>query len=281
MWLTAPSSAKLATAIGSGSCPSTITLSNSISPVPGYEANVAPFRCRSRSTASSSLYFSRSNAGNATPAKTLYNIQCAQNGTVRAAHATNATVVPLNNFEPSYPWPVTPTLNSGDTTPSGTAGYFPGWNVGNAAFAFPVATGISTASGSTGAWSANSKIENLSFFAWPNEINGEAWQEVNHTAMMYMVSPSYASVFSNLYTLYLFYGIAIGAPSIENGTYFSVQPTADGTHWDGITIYAANPVNIPLGEPEHVLEFQRLFLGRNDLGGQPGGRYLLLLHRAL
>ena len=268
-WFAGTSPQNLATAIGSGSCPSTITLSNSISPVPGYESNVAPFGLI-QIDGEQFTYFGRSNAGNTTPAKTLYNIQCAQNGTVRAAHATNATVVPLNNFEPSYPWPVTPTLNSGDTTPSGTAGYFPGWNVGNAAFAFPVATGISTASGSTGSWSANSKIENLSFFPWPNEINGEAWQEVNHTAMMYMVSPSYASVFSNLYTLYLFYGIAIGAPSIENGTYFSVQPTADGTHWDGITIYAANPVNIPLGNQNTFSNFNVYSSEGTTSGGSLG-----------
>jgi hypothetical protein len=253
-WFAGSSAQNLATPIGSGSCPSSITLSNSITPVPGYEANVAPFGLI-QIDGEQFTYFSRSNAGNTTPANTLYNIQCAQNGTTRAAHSTGATVVPLNNFKPGYPWPVTPTLNAGDTTPSGTAGFFPGWNVGNAAFAFPVVTGVSSSSGGSGSWSANAKIENLSFYAWPNDINGAAWQEVNHTAMIYMVSPSYASVFSNLYTLYLFYGIAIGAPSIENGTYFSVQPTADGSHWDGVTIYAANPVNIPLGNQNTFSNF--------------------------
>jgi hypothetical protein len=200
-------------------------------------------------------YFGKSNAANPTPANTLYGVQCAQNGTSRAAHSVGATVVPLNQFKPSYPWPVTPTVNANDTTPSGTAGFFPGWNVGNAAFAFPIATGISSGSGATGSWSANARIENLSFYQWPNEINGESWGEVNHTAMIYMVSPSYATTFSNLYTLYLFYGIAIGPPSIENGNYGRSQPTADGTHWDGITIYAANPVNIPLGNQNSYANF--------------------------
>ena len=91
-------------------------------------------------------YFGKSIAANPTPANTLYGVQCAQNGTTRAAHSAAATVVPLNQFKPSYPWPVTPTVNANDTTPSGTAGYFPGWNVGNAAFAFPIATGISSGS---------------------------------------------------------------------------------------------------------------------------------------
>jgi hypothetical protein len=253
-WFAGTSAQNLATAISSGTCPTSITLSNSINPVTGFEANVAPFGLI-QIDGEQFTYFGRSNAGNTTPANTFYGIQCAQNGTARAGHAAGATVVPLNRFKPSYPWPVTPTVNSGDTTPSGTAGFFPGWNVGNAAFAFPIATGISSGSGATGAWNANARIENLSFYPWPNEINGEAWSEVNNTAMMYMVSPSYASVFSNLYGLYLFYGIAAGPPSIENHNYGTAQPTGDGTHWDGVTIYAANPVNIPLGNQNTFSNF--------------------------
>ena len=253
-WFAGSSAQSLATAVGGGACPTSLTLANSINPVSGYEANVSPFGLIQIDGEQFS-YFGRSNAGNTTPANTFYGIQCAQNGTTRSAHAAGATVVPLNRFRPSYPWPVTPTVNSGDTTPSGTAGFFPGWNVGNAAFAFPIATGISSGSGATGAWSANAKIENLSFYPWPNEINGETWDEVNNTAMMYMVSPSYASVFANLYALYLFYGIAIGPPSLENHNYGTAQPTGDGTHWDGITIYAANPVNISLGDQNTFSNF--------------------------
>jgi len=253
-WFAGTSPQNLAAAITAGACPSSITLANSINPVPSYESNVAPFGMV-QIDGEQFTYFGKSIAANPTPANTLYGIQCAQNGTTRAAHAVGATVVPLNQFQPSYPWPVTPTINANDTTPSGTAGYFPGWNVGNAAFAFPVATGINQSSGTSGSWSANAKIENLSFFQYPNEINGESWNEVNHTAMMYMVSPSYATTFSNLYTLYLFYGVAIGPPSIENGNYGRSQPTADGTHWDGITIYAANPVNIPLGNQNSYANF--------------------------
>ena len=253
-WFAGSSPQNLATAISSGACPSTITLSNSITPVAGYESNVAPFGLI-QIDGEQFTYFGKSNAGNSSPANTLYSIQCAQNGTARAAHAAGATVVPLNNFKPAYPWPVIPTINSRDTTPSGTASFFPGWNVGNAAFAFPVATGISQSTGATGSWSANAKIENLTFFPWPNDINGASWGEVNHTAMMYFVSPAYASVFSNLYALYLFYGIAEGAPSIENGNYANAQPTADGAHWDGVTIYAANPVIMSYGNQNTFSNF--------------------------
>ena len=252
-WFAGTAPQNLATAITSGTCPTSITLSNNINPAPGYEANVAPYGLV-QIDGEQFTYFGRSNAGNATPANTLYGIACAQNGTTRAAHVFNSTVVPLNNFKPSYPWPVTPTLNPGDTTPSGNAGFFPGWNVGNAVFAFPIATGISSSSGNSGSWNANAKIEDLTLQYWPNDI-GQQYQTVNHTAGIYMVSPAYAAVFSNLYMFGTFYGIAIGAPSIENGNYFSAQPTADGSHWDGMTIYAANPVNIPLGNQNSFSNF--------------------------
>jgi len=253
-WFAGSSPQNLSTAIGSGSCPSSITLSNSISPVPGYESNVAPFGLI-QIDGEQFTYFGKSNASSPTPADTLYNIQCAQNGTGRAAHSSSATVIPLNNFKPTYPWPVTPTINTGDTTPTGTAGFFPGWNVGNAAFAFPIVSGINSGSGAVGAWSANASIENLSFYPWPNDINGNSWGEMNHTAMFYFVEPSYATKFRNLMSQYLFYGIAEGPPSIENGNWGAAQPTADGTSWDQVAIWAANPVNVPLGNQNTYTNF--------------------------
>ncbi len=121
---------------------------------------------------------------------------CAQNGTTRAAHAAGATVVPLNPFKPSYPWPVTPTLNAGDTTPAGTAGYYPAWNVGNAAFAFPVATGINVGSGATGSWTTGAEIETMTIQAWPIDINlVSAGNAVNHVAGFYFVQYPYAARF--------------------------------------------------------------------------------------
>ena len=251
-WFAGSSVQNLASPIGSGSCPASINLSNNINPVAGWESNVPPFGLIQIDGEQFS-YFGRSNAGNTSPANTLYGIQCAQNGTARAAHAASATVFPLNRFKPSYPWPVIPSINTNDTTPSGNASYYPGWNVGNSVFAFPVATGINPIG--SGGWSANAKIENLSFYAWPNEINGVNTQEVNNTAMLYFVTPHYASTFANLYTLYLFYGIANGAPSIENHGYATSQPTGDGTHWDGLQIYAANPVILSAGNQNSFSNF--------------------------
>ena len=88
--------------------------------------------------------------------------------------------------------------------------------------------------------------------------------------MLYFVTPHYASTFANLYTLYLFYGIANGAPSIENHGYATSQPTGDGTHWDGLQIYAANPVILSAGNQNSLSNFnvysQELTTGGSGLG---------------
>ncbi len=47
----------------------------------------------------------------------------------------------------------------------------------------------------------------------------------------------------------------MGAPSIENGNYANAQPTADGAHWDGVTIYAANPVIMSYGNQNTFSNF--------------------------
>ncbi len=251
-WFAGSSVQNLATAIGSGTCPTSITLSNNINPVAGYESNVPPFGLI-EIDGEQFTYFGRSNAFNPTPANTLYGIQCAQNGTARAAHASAATVFPLNRFQPAYPWPVIPSINTNDTTPSATATYYPGWDAGNAVFAFPVASGA-TPIGS-GGWSANAKIENLSFFPWPNDINGETWQAVNKTTLLYFVTPHYATTFANWYGLYSAFGIFNGPPSLENHAYATAQPTGDGTHWDGLQLYSANPMIMAAGNQNSFANF--------------------------
>ncbi len=107
----------------------------------------------------------------------------------------------------------------------------------------------------SGAWSANAHIEDLSYFAFPNEINGEQWQEVNKTTLMYFVTPSYATTFSNWYGLYSSFGIFNGPPSLMNHAYATAQPTGDGTHWDGMQIYAANPMIMAVGNENAFSNF--------------------------
>ena len=212
-------------------------------------------------------YFGRSNANNPSPANTLYGIQCAQNGTARAAHSSSATVFPLNRFKPAYPWPVIPAIG-GTTTPSSTATYYPGWNVGNAIWSFPVVSG-STAIG-TGGWGPGAHIHNLTYKAWPDEINGESWQEVNNTALMYFVTPHYASTFSDWYGLYSSFGIFHGPPSLQNHTYATAQPTGDGTRWENMQIYASNPMVLGVGNQNAFENFNVYSNSNTTTGTQLG-----------
>ena len=101
-WFAGSSAQNLATSIGSGSCPSTITLSNSINPAIGYESNVAPFGLIQIDGEQFS-YFGHSNASNPSPANTLYNIQCAQNGTSRAAHCVLRNRRPTESLPAKLP----------------------------------------------------------------------------------------------------------------------------------------------------------------------------------
>ena len=170
-WFAGTSPQHLATAVSGVSCPATITLANSIDPAPGYESNVAPFGLI-QIDGEQFTYFAKSIAANPTPANTLYHVQCAQNGTGRTAHAAGATVVPLNNFQPGYPWPVTPTVNAGDTTP-GHGRVLSRVECGQRGVCLSPGDRHRCEYGRTGSWNANARIENLSFYPWPNEINGE------------------------------------------------------------------------------------------------------------
>jgi hypothetical protein len=265
-WFAGSSVQNLGTSIGSGACPSTITLANSIDPVARFESNVPSFGLV-QIDGEQFTYYGKSNALNPSPAKTLYGIQCAQNGTSRAAHSSTATVFPLNRFKPSYPWPVIPSINTNDTTPAATATYYPGWHAGNAIWSFPVVSGASSIG--SGAWTANAKIENLSYFAWPHDINGQTWQEVNNTTLMYFVTPSYATTFSNWYGQYSSFGIFNGPPSLENHAYATAQPTGDGTHWEGMQIYATNPMVMATGNQNSFSDFN---VYSNE--GQTSGTFL-------
>jgi len=240
---------------GSG-CPASISLTNSILPVPYYESNVAPFGLI-QIDGEQFTYFGKTNATGSLSSNLLTITGCAQNGTTRAAHISGATVVPLNPFKPAYPWPVTPTLNTGNTTPSGTAGYYPAWNVGNTAFAFPIATGINASTGATGSWTTGAVIESMTIQSWPIDINPPltGGNAVNHTAGFYFVQYPYAARFQHLNLSQLFYGVTEGVPSIENGNWSTAQPTADGGSWENVAIRAANPWNFVAGNQNTFKDF--------------------------
>ncbi len=131
--------------------PLVITLANPITPplttnVASTGSNVAPYGLVQIDGEQFS-YFGNSDypaTANSTPTITLTGR--AQNGTTAASHSVGATIVPLNPFQPTWPWPVTPSLNSNATMPA-NASYFPAWNIGVTGFAQPWFNGASGAAG--------------------------------------------------------------------------------------------------------------------------------------
>jgi hypothetical protein len=252
-WFAGSSVQHLSASVAAGSCPATLTLANSISPSPVSESNVAPYGLI-QIDGEQIAYMGHSNAftndsGGATIASnTLMNLKCAQNGTTRAVHASGATVVPLNQFQPSYPWPVTPTENTNDTTPSGNASYYPGINVGNAAFAAPDSNG---STGLTGQGSfADSVVENIQIISYPSSL------PINNSTGIYLVGLPYSTQFRSISIQGPQNGIMMGTPSLENGgSWANAQPTADGTSWEGIRISTCNNFDFISGGQNSFRDF--------------------------
>ena len=167
----------------------------------------------------------------------------AQNGTTAASHATGATIVPLNPFQPTWPWPVTPSLNAG-VMPA-NAVYFPAWNIGNAIWSQPVYNGVD--------WVANAALSYSDmhdivmtlpdYFAGSGggvEGGPNAFQQGNATAGMYIATSTFKSKFSNIRILDPQFGIFEGTPSINAyGMFGADYPTANGSNWKNITIQSA------------------------------------------
>lgn len=132
-WLSTTQVQSLAVALTAGAMtyPKTITVSNSVSPAPGFESNVAT---HGRFKLGNEEYDYYGTGGN--------TINLAAGPSTTAGWAIGTALMPEN---PCYvdhetPWPVTPTVNSGDSTPSGAV-YFPAYCGGNAAIAMPTANG--------------------------------------------------------------------------------------------------------------------------------------------
>jgi hypothetical protein len=232
--------------------PFILRLANNINPPPtpnpaGTGSNFAPYGLVQIDNEQCS-YFGDS----AYPAttSTTYWIQitaCAQNGTTAAAHALGATIVPLNPFQPTWPWPVTPSINAG-VTPA-NAVYFPAWNIGNAAWAQPVFNGED--------WPSNGDLVNsvmhdmiytiTDFFAGNGggvEGGPAGFQLGNSTAGMYIVTSTFNAKFYNIQVINPQFGIFEGTPSTNVfGMFGSSFPTANGSSWDQITIHSAGYVS--------------------------------------
>lgn len=255
-WFAGVTPQSVAATIGSGSCPATISVTNSILPSPVGESNVAPAGLI-QIDSEQFTYVGRSNAGHTGSPNFLTITGCAQNGTSRAGHSIGATIVPLNPFKPTTPWPVTPTINSGATTPT-LAAFYPAWNVGNGFWEAPVANG---ATGNFGVGSfANAVIDNL------HVLSGPASDPFNNTVGFYFVSLPYSTSFRDI-DITQYYGIEEGVPAFNGGAgWAAAQPTADGTRWEGIRINACNVMEMVAGNQNTYKDFNTYSQCEQTLG---------------
>lgn len=244
-WFAGTSPQTIAANVSGGSCPSSITVTNPITASPVTESNVAPVGLI-QIDGEQFTYRGKSNAATPNAPYFLTITGCAQNGTTRTAHTSGATVVPLNQFKPTTPWPVTPTINAGATTPT-LAAFYPAWNVGNGFWEAPVANG---ATGVFGVGSfANATVSNLHIDAYPTT------DAVNNTVGFYLVSLPYSTSFRDI-DMTAYYGIAEGVPAFNSGAgWAAAQPTADGTRWEAIRINACNDMSIIAGNQNTYKDF--------------------------
>ena len=261
-WFAGTSVQTLSTAISSGSCPTTITLTNPITPNPGYESNVAKLGLVQIDSEQIS-YYGGTNAGNL-GSQFLVVTGCAQNGTVRAGHSVGATVVPLNPYKPATPWPVSPTINSNATTPVNAA-FYPAWVVGNAGIAAPVLNGNT---GSSAEAFANSVVNSLSIGSYPSAT------PAGNTAGMYLVQLPYSTRFADLVFSGLTFGIYEGTPSFNTGgNWYNSQPTADGSSWENIRISGCNIFDFISGRAQSFRDinaYSNCYIGGNYTGAGAG-----------
>jgi hypothetical protein len=222
--------------------PFTLTLANSIAPDPSAESNVASHgHIKILGNEFDYLGLSYSPPYSIVLRKGPATLTSC-NGSGATCVTSGATVVPLNpcaaknlfGSTSDQPWPVTPTLNSGDSTPSG-ANWFPAWCGGNAAISFPEANGnVYVTTGLT-----NSFVENV-------QIIPIAGQNLNTNSTMGMyfagnLNP-YGVDFGGINTNGVEYSIAQGPASAGQHGVAAVGPTGTGNTWHDLSLHTAYPL---------------------------------------
>jgi hypothetical protein len=243
---TIPSQSESGSATASA-IPFVVTLANPITPplTPnsnGTGSNVAPYGLVQIGSEQFSYFGSSAYPANPTVAPSISLTGRAQNGTTAAAHAIGSPIVPLNPFQPTWPWPVAPTINDG-VTPANAA-FFPAWDIGNAGWSQPTFNGVD--------WNPNAGLSfanmhditiTIDDFLSGNGNPAECYQgcqNQNATAGMYIVALPFKTNFENIHIENPQFGIFEGQPSINTFGMFSASfPTADGSTWKNITIQSA------------------------------------------
>jgi hypothetical protein len=208
----------------SPSYPFTITMNLSTAPIPGFESNVASHGTIKFGSTTCEYLGNDYN-------DTLTIRQC-QN---IAAYSGTTYVFPLNPCPAAVntPWPVVPTQNSGDSTPSGAV-YYPGQCVGNAAISFPQANGNTYAgTGLSGAYLHNIYVSPVNAYG----------QNTNNTAGLYFAgnTPPYDTIIDQVNMLGTEFCIVQGPASAGQHGVHLAGPTGAGNTISNITCHAAHP----------------------------------------
>jgi hypothetical protein len=136
------------------------------------------------------------------------------------------------------PWPVTPSINAGDSTPSG-ANWFPGECGGNFAIAFPTANGNTY----VGAGLVGGFIEDIDFIgsADPGSNSGNA----NNAGSVLVQGNNafFSSHVANLIGQNLQYGFVQGPASSGQHGVGAVGPTGIGNTFNNLWFFAAFPLS--------------------------------------
>jgi hypothetical protein len=213
---------------GTPSYPFTVHVSQSIASIPGWVSNFSQFGHAKLQD----YEFDYMGADPIAGTITIRRGPASVNG--GAGYTGPNPAVPLNPCPAKFdnPWPITPTINSRDSTPPG-ANWFPGQCVGNAAIAFPTANGNTY----TGSGLVDGFLEDIDFLA-------SSVQNQNNIAMVYVAGNNapFASTFANLKGQGYQYGYVQGPASSGQHGVAAVGPTGFGNTFHNIHFFDAFPL---------------------------------------
>lgn len=233
-WVSTSSVQTSTTALGGTiTYPVTITLANPIAPSP---IAISNFAAQGRLKAGSQeFYYAGVNYSN--------NQIVLRSGPTACSGVTCSTgfaITPENPCEADWevPWPVVPTINTGDSTPHG-ANYFPALCGGNAAISFPQANGNVF----VGTGLSSGFVTNVEFGNFPT-ASPTNYQLKNNTIGIYFAGNNspYSSHFSGIRGDYTQYGIIAGPASYGMHGVLSVGPTSAGNTFSDLSIHAGYPL---------------------------------------
>lgn len=231
-WLSTSSVLTSSTALPSTiNYPFTITVNQSIAPVPGFESNVA----QHGHVFIAGQQFDYLGVSYTSPY--TITLQRGPSSCAGADCSTGFAILPGNPCEANWtvPYPVTPTINSGDSTPHG-ANYFPALCGGNFAVSFPQANGNTNA----GPGLSNGLIDHLTCTL----VEGP--QDANNNGCVYFAGNAnpYGSELGSVVVNFLDYGIASGPASYGMHGVEAVGPTGAGNSIHDCSIHAAYPITL-------------------------------------